>query len=333
MTAYRGAQMAIGGPESAFGTPATLDELVSYTGSPSVDWDAKDEASEVINPGALALVEGSYRAVESVSGSSEHEVKAKGKGRIYKAALGDGSSTLVSTGLYQQLFTLGLGPLFDALTLQFARPMWDATFDVHTYPGASVTSIEWKIDNAGVLTETIEWDARTMLTNVAQASLTRVASSRFTFAGWTFASGVLTKPTTTTLASCTVPLTGVKSFSIKVENDSVTDDYRANDAGLKSQPPVMLRKITGQIEADNTPSVAALRSTWKSNGTIPFTSTFTAGTDAFQFAAAAARITGAPTPNADGTQPTVTIPFEVLKLAAATDQGFWLVRRTSDAAL
>lgn len=332
MSIWRSAQFMISAPESTYGTAATLDRWLPYQGNPTLDWTPNDADSEAIYPGAVATVDASYRPTESAGGSIDFETKAKGFGRIHKAAFGAGVSNLVSTGLYQQNFTLGAGPIFDALTMQLARLMTDGTFDVHTYLGCVVSSIEWKMDNQGTLTETVEIDGRTMSTAIGKGTPSIIYPNRFPFSGFSVSTGTITEPTTTALGSATTALAGIKSWSLKIDNGLVVDDFDATGTGLKRQPSVQRRTVTGSMEADNTPAIAALRTSWKANTTIPFVWNFVNGTDQMNFVAPACRLTDPPTPNADGNYPTVTLPFEVRKAAASTEP-LWLCARTADATL
>lgn len=332
MTVYRKAQFMMSGAEGTYGTAATLDRWLPYQGNPSIDLIPNDQNSEALYPGAVLLDSHSYRPTEAAGGSMDFETKAKGFGRLHKAAFGNGVSTLVSSGLYQQNFTLADGPLFDSFTLQLARLMTDGTFDVHTYLGCVISSIEWKMDNQGTLTETIEFDGRTMVTNIAIGSPSVIYPNRFPFSGFSVSTGTITEPTATTLGSAPTPVIGIKSWSLKIDLGLVTDDYRGDGTGLKSQPSVQLRTITGSMEADNTPAVAAFRTSWRNNSTIPFVWNFVNGTDQMNFVAPACRLTDALTPNADGQFPTVTLPFEVRK-APASAQALWLCARTQDTTL
>ena len=331
MTVYRDAQLAMSAPESPYGTAATIDRRMPYTGDLDIDWEPNDQASEVIEPGAVATVGSSYRPTESVKGTYNFEVKSKGFGRVFRGALGAGVSNLVSAGLYQQNFTLGAGPLFDAHTWQVVRKMMDGTDDPHTFLGMVINSLELSMDNAGVLAGSVDFIGRTMSTAIAKASLSLVAANRFTFAGFSIATGTLTEPTTTALASGATALDGIRSFSVKIENSYPDDDFRGNGAGLMSQPSVLQRKITGSMEARNTAQIQALRTTWRNNGTLPIVANFVNGTDHVQATVAAARLTDKPTPNADGNLPTVKLNFE--GLLGTPSQPFWLCTRTSDTAI
>jgi len=328
MTVYRNTQLGMSAPET-YGTAATVDRLMPYTGDLDIDWAPNDQMSEVVEPGAVATVGSSYRPTESVTGSYNFEVKSKGFGRLFKGAFGAATSNLVSGGVYQQVHTLNNStPLNDAHTWQVVRKLMDGTDDAHTFIGMVINSIELSMDNAGVLKGSVEFIGRTMSTVIAKASLSAVATNRFTFAGFTIATGTLTEPTSTVLGSCATSLDGIRSISMKIENGLPDDDFRGNGAGLMSQPSVLQRKITGSIEARNTAQIQALRATWRSNGTIPIAANFTSGTDVIQIIIAAARLTNPPTPNADGNLPTVTLQYEGL-LGSAT-QPVWLVVRTSD---
>ena len=329
MTVYRKAQLMISAPESQYGTAATLDRWLPYQGSPSVDWTPNDQESDAIYPGPVAMDSGSYRPTEAAVGSIDFETKAKGFGRFHKAAFGNAVVTLVSAGLYQHNFTLSDGPYLDALTMQLARLMTDGTFDTHTYIGCVINTIEWKMDNQGTLTETIEFDGRTMSTVIAIGTPTVIYPNRFPFAGFSVSTGVVTEPTTILLGGCATPISGIKSWSLKIDNNIQADDYRGDGTGLKAQPPIQQRKITGTMEADNTPTIAALRTNWKANTGIAFNWNFINGTDQMNFLAPYCRLTSPPTPNADGQFPTVTLAYEVRKLSTAS-QALFLSARTAD---
>ena len=329
---YRDAQLMSSAPQAAYATAQTLDRLHYYSGDPGLGWIPNDAETEAVQPGSVALDTDSYRPSESAGGAIEHEYKAKGFGRILKAALGSGASTLVSGGLYQQVFTPSTAAFFDALTLQLAKPQFDgATFDVETFIGCVVKSIEFKMDNKGVLTMNTEWDAQTMVTNVAKASPSAVVASRFTFAGFSISTGTVTEPTATVLGSAATPLDGIKSFSVKIENTIDDADFRANGSGKKTQPTVSRQTITGQIEADYIGAIATLRANWLANTTFSLVANFTNGTDVIQFVMPACRISDPVKSSADGSQPKATLSFDVRKGSAT--QAFWIVTRTADTAL
>lgn len=334
MTAFRGAQLGMSStPEAPFGTAATIDRSMPYT-SFSGDITPVDGSSDVMDAGAVARSDSSYRAVKTGTHTYEGELKASGFGKHLTMAFGAGTSTLVSAGLYQQNFTLGAGPLFNAHTWQACRPLTDGTFDVATLLGTTVKSIEFKMDNAGVLMVTTELDTRDISTVIAKASLSRVTANRFTFAGFTAYTGTYTAHTTIVLPSAITAVTDIRSFSVKIENQVVDDDYRSDGTGLKFQPSVLQRKVTGSIEARFTPAMQTLlRTNWLSNTLFPLVAKFTAGTtDAAVFGLPAIRITDAPTPNMDGQMPTISAPFEVLNNGVAAEP-IVLSMRTADAAL
>jgi hypothetical protein len=231
------------------------------------------------------------------------------------------------------VFTPSAAAFFDALTLQLAKPQYDgSTFDVETFIGSVVKSIEFKMDNKGVLTMNIEWDAQTMSTVIAKASPSAVVANRFTFAGFAFATGAITEPTTVALGVGATPLDGIKSFSVKIENEMDVEDFRGNGSGKKAQPTVSRQVITWQVEADYIAAIAALKANWIANSTIPMVATFTTGTDAIQFIIPAGRISDPVKSNADGSQPKTTLSGDARKTAAST-QAFWIVTRTADATL
>ncbi|PKQ24262.1 MAG: hypothetical protein CVT65_03845 [Actinobacteria bacterium HGW-Actinobacteria-5] len=335
MTVYRDAQLTMSAAQSDNATAATLDRRMPYTGDLEIEWQPNDQQSEQVESGAIASVSASYRPTESVTGTYNTEMKGKGMGRLLKGGFGAGATTLVSTGLYQENFYPGTGPLFDCHTWQAVRKLLDGTDAVSTFIGMCVNSMEFSMDNAGVLKLAVEFIGRTIdkVGAISKASVSAVSANRFTFAGFSAYTGTLTEPTGTTLGSAVTALTDLRTFSIKIENNLTDDDFRSDGSGLMAQPTVLRRTITGQFEARNTAAIQAFRTTWIANGTTPLVVNFTAGTaDAVQFVLPAIRLTNPPTPNADGNQPRVTNQFEVLSNGTST-QPMWCVVRTDDTAL
>ena len=337
---YRDAQLSLG-VESTFGTAVTTTRWLAYTGNSGFDFEPGDQESEELTADVDASSQ-FYRPTVSAGGSIDFETKAKGMGFLHKAALGTGVSTLVSGTTYQQNFSplaAGAAPFLDPLTIQFVQKLVDNTDDVNTFIGCTIKSIEWKMDNAGVLTETVEVDARNMVTNIAKASVSVAARNRFTFAGMSAFTGVLTEPTATALPSAATALTGLKSFSIKVENSLVVDDFRGDATGLKGQQAVEDQVVTGQIVLDYNAQAQAIRNTWiagTSGTTLAIKCengvALSTGVESFVFAMPDIRATAQPTPNRDGKFPTITIPFKAWKPDASTAKLF-VSARTSDASL
>ena len=337
---YRDAQLTMG-VQSVFETAVTTNRWLAYLGNSGFDLQPGDAESEELTADVDASSQ-FYRPVVAAAGSIEFETKAKGMGFLHKAALGGSVSTLVAGTTYQQNFTplaAGASPYLDALTVQFVQKLIDNTDDVNTFIGATIASIEWKLDNAGVLTCTVEMDSRNMVTNIAKASASTAARNRFTFAGFSAYTGALTEPTTTALPTCATQLTAVKSFSIKVENNLVTDDYRGDATGMKGQQAVQDQTVTGEIELDYNAQAQAIRNAWINGNTatglllkLDTGVALSTGTEPLLFAMPDIRATGAPTPNRDGKFPTLKVPFKAWKPDASTAKLF-VCARTSDATI
>lgn len=336
---YRDAQLTVG-VESTFGTPVTTGRRVLYTGNSGFDFQPNDAESEELTFDVDAISQ-LYRPVVSAAGSIDLRTKAKGLGFLHKAGMGTGVSTLVSASTYQQNFTplaTGAAPFLDPLTVQWVQKLVDNTDDVNTFPGCTIKSIEWKIDNAGDLNETIEVEARTMSTAIAKSAVAVSAANPFTFAGFTAYTGALTEPTTVLMPSCATQLTAVKSMSLKIENDIVTDDYRGDGTGLKGQHAVQGQVVTGQLVMDYNAQAQTLRNAWIANTATGLLFKFDTGvalgtgTEQLIFAMADVRCTGQPTPNRDGKFPTITFPFKAY-LGASSAAKLFVCARTADAAL
>lgn len=334
MTVYRDAQLTLD-VESTFNTPVTTARWLPYVGDPSMEYQPIDVDSEAIYPGPALIGSNRTRCADSASGSVEFEVLSKLFGKLLKACTGAGSSNLVSGTTYQQVFTLGSGVL-DSLTMQFVRKLWGGTDAVDTYAGCTVSSFELSMDKTGILKLAVEIDGASYSTVIAKSAATVTYPNRFGWSGLTVKSGTLTEATTIALASATTNVDGVKSFSIKVDNGLTTDDFRANSAGKKSQQVPGRREITGSIEVDFT--ATTYRDAFKAGTGISLLfelSTGVAlstGTETFQIVLPLVMFNKDPRPNADGTAPTATLEFDVLKATTATN-ALALVVRTSDTAL
>lgn len=331
---YRNVQAGTSAPAASYGATTTIDRLAQYTDDLTLDWDPNDQFSEVVTSDVVASADGSYRPTESASGGWPFEVKSKGFGRLLNAALGASTTNLVSAGLYQQNHTFGTGNTLPDFNMQAVRKLFDDTDQVDTYLGVIVNALELKMDAAGVLVGSADLDARTMVTNVAKASLSVVAAKRFTFAGFSMSTGTITEATTTALATAPTALDGIKAFSVKIENQMVVDDYRGGGTGLKTQPTRGEQpKVTGTMKADYTSQIATLfRTGWINNTGVPLIANFVNGTDQVQVVLPYCRVSKQPTPNMDGKQPEIDIEFEVLKSSAYT-QPLWISLRTADTAL
>lgn len=327
------------GLESTYGTPVVVDRFYELDmGNTKHSYDPKRIQGSGMQPGDGGFArEG--RSVSVVGQSSLTvglDVQSRGMGRWWKAALGAGSSALVSTGLYQQVHSTNLtSALLDALTVQLGVVRSDAagTVDPYTYPGCTVTSLELACEAGGILTSKFELDAGPPATGTALATASYPALvAPFHFGqGAVGIGGSLTLPTSTALASGLTASPNVRSMTLSLDNAPNTERWRF---GGRNQPRSAKRsaKLKLVVEYDNT----TLRDALLAHTTVPVTITFTsteavgAGVAQLQIVAPACKIpTGdLPQPSDD---PILELELDLLK--PTTGQALYIVTRTADAAL
>ena len=285
---------------------------------------------------ASRVARSARRVVPTADGGGDFTVEAvsKGLGLLWEACLGSGASTLVSDTTYQQLFTLGDTP--PSLTIQKGLVEADGTVDAYTFLGCMVDTWEFAFPNGDIATLKPTFDIGDIDTATSYATPSYPSSpSLFHFANGSIASGTLTEPTTTALASGTTTIADVRAGSLTVNNNLTKDRFNFGGSGRKSQPTVGLRDISGSltVEYDST--------TWRDavldDSPMCIILTFTggalsAGNETLQIVLPEVKF-DSPLAQANGTDLITTdLSFKVLDNLTAA-QPIWVVCRTSDAAL
>jgi len=252
----------------------------------------------------------------------------KGLGLLWQLGLGSGTSTLVSAGLYQQVFTLG--DVMPSATIQKGIPRADGTVDAYTFTGCMVESLTIDCPNADNVKVKTSWNAKDMTTATAYTAPSYATGpSVFTFAHGAVYSGALTAPTATALASATTPVASIRSGSITIKHNLKTDRYNCGGGGRKEKPFVGIREISGSLVAEYADT--AFRDAIVNDTSMTLVKTFTAGTDVLQIVIPDVRFDG------DIVKASTDLAIQDIKwtgldgLTAA--QPIWIVCRTADTAL
>lgn len=271
------------------------------------------------------------RVVASAEGSGDLTIEAvtKGLGLLWQLGLGSGTSTLVSAGLYQQVFTLG--DVMPSATIQKGIPRADGTVDAYTFTGCMVESLTIDCPNADNVKVKTSWNARDMTTATAYTAPSYATGpSVFTFAHGAVYSGPLTAPTTTTLAvGGWPPVASIRSGSITIKHNLKTDRYNCGGGGRKEKPFAGVREISGSLVAEYADT--AFRDAIVNDTSMTLVKTFTSGADALQIVIPDVRFDG------DIVKASTDLAMQELKwtgldgLTAA--QPIWIVCRTADTAL
>ena len=270
------------------------------------------------------------RVVASAEGSGDLTIEAvtKGLGLLWQLGLGSGTSTLVSAGLYQQVFTLG--DAMPSATIQKGIPRADGTVDAYTFTGCMVESLTIDCPNADNVKVKTSWNAKDMTTATAYTAPSYATGpSVFTFAHGAVYSGALTAPTATALGSAATPVASIRSGSITIKHNLKTDRYNCGGGGRKEKPFAGIREISGSLVAEY--ADAAFRDAIVNDTSMTLVKTFTAGLDVLQIVIPDVRFDG------DIVKASTDLAMQDIKwtgldgLTAA--QPIWIVCRTADTAL
>ena len=270
------------------------------------------------------------RVVASAEGSGDLTIEAvtKGLGLLWQLGLGSGTSTLVSAGLYQQVFTLG--DVMPSATIQKGIPRADGTVDAYTFTGCMVESLTIDCPNADNVKVKTSWNAKDMTTGAAYTAPSYATGpSVFTFAHGAVYSGALTAPTATALGSAATPVASIRSGSITIKHNLKTDRYNCGGGGRKEKPFAGIREISGSLVAEY--ADAAFRDAIVNDTSMTLVKTFTAGLDVLQIVIPDVRFDG------DIVKASTDLAIQDIKwtgldgLTAA--QPIWIVCRTADTAL
>lgn len=270
------------------------------------------------------------RVVASAEGSGDLTIEAvtKGLGLLWQLGLGSGTSTLVSAGLYQQVFTLG--DAMPSATIQKGIPRADGTVDAYTFTGCMVESLTIDCPNADNVKVKTSWNAKDMTTATAYTAPSYATGpSVFTFAHGAVYSGALTAPTATALGSAATPVASIRSGSITIKHNLKTDRYNCGGGGRKEKPFAGIREISGSLVAEY--ADVAFRDAIVNDTSMTLVKTFTAGADVLQIVIPDVRFDG------DIVKASTDLAMQDIKwtgldgLTAA--QPIWIVCRTADTAL
>ena len=270
------------------------------------------------------------RVVASAEGSGDLTIEAvtKGLGLLWQLGLGSGTSTLVSAGLYQQVFTLG--DAMPSATIQKGIPRADGTVDAYTFTGCMVESLTIDCPNADNVKVKTSWNAKDMTTATAYTAPSYATGpSVFTFAHGAVYSGALTAPTATALGSAATPVASIRSGSITIKHNLKTDRYNCGGGGRKEKPFAGVREISGSMVAEYADT--AFRDAIVNDTSMTLVKTFTSGADVLQVVIPDVRFDG------DIVKASTDLAMQDIKwtgldgLTAA--QPIWIVCRTADTAL
>lgn len=326
MTTFLDAQFGIK-KETAYGTAVVPDRFFEFINAP-FKLDKAIVQGQGLRVGSR-VARSARRAVpyRSVSGDLELEAVTKGMGVLWEACMGAGASTLVSTGLYQQVFTFA-----DALPSYTVQTgVWNGTAVApYNWSGCQVGSWSIECPEGDLVKVKVTFAGKALSTagSVAVASYP-AGMGLFTFAHAAFyAGGTLTAPTTTALGSASgSALAVVKGFTLNVDN-ALNDGPQVGGLSTVRKPGLRAVSGTVTVEHEGTTFVDAIQN----ETPMLLIVTLTNGTDVLQVIVPEVKLDG-DLPNAGGAERvTHGLNFAGLDNLTAA-QPLWIVTRTADTAI
>jgi len=324
------------GVESTPGTVVTPTVWPEFT-EESLDWQPTYVESAGLAVGGRRLGRSARRNAVTYDGGGAvgFELWSKGMGKLLRAALGTGVSTLVAGTTYQEQFTLS-STLPSAMTIQKRITAGNGTTYAQTWGGCYAKSITISLDNAGMGKVSIDWDAMNHSTAVAATSPSAITGgSSFRFAGATLTmGGTVVAPTTTALASGGTATTNVRDFTLTIDQGLSSGRFNIGNSGLKSAALPGKVAVTGSMNIEYTDN--AVRDAILANTETPLVLTLTSaealstGYSQFEIYLPASFLTGS-MPQATGDLPMISASFVTLDNGTATP--VVISSRTSDTAL
>ena len=324
------------GPEATYGTPVVTSRALEHV-SEGLDFKPGRVQGSGLRSGTR-VARANRRVTPTYQGGGPIEIEAlsKGLGLLWQWLMGAGTSTLVSTGVYQQVFTLA--DALGAATFQKGVPRLNAdgsaTIDPITFAGCVATSFELS-GGKDLVKISADVDAQAVTTATAYAAPSYTTGANlFTFAGAALYTGALTAPTTTALASGATPLANVTEWSLKVDRSAKTDRYLFGNGGKKSKPVAGEPKLSGKLDVEYSDTI--FRDAFLADTDMSLVVTYTAGSlttglETLQVVIPDIRLDGE-LPKTSGDLVKMSCNFTGFDNLTAA-QPLWIVARTSDTAL
>ena len=246
--------------ETTYGTPVTVDRFVEFL-SESLDVASSWSTGAGMRVGSrMSRADRRILTQTGAAGSIGMEAPTKGLGLWLKAVLGSVTTTLVETGVYQQVHTpLTTDPINSFTIQKGVPPIGGGSTHAMTMPGMVCKSLELSAKAGDPVEISTEWIGAEVRTNIAYAAPSYPSNlDILSFVhGAIVLGGTLTAPTTTALASSTASVAAnVMDVKVKIES-GIDDGGRAlGGAGAITRKPVLGRvAVTGEMTIEYTDNV------------------------------------------------------------------------------
>lgn len=237
-----GAQMGIAA-ETTYGTYVAPTKFIEFTKEGLVLKKTTAQSAGIAAGRLLPLSSRRVVTQREASGSVELEVTNKGMGALLQALMGT-TVTPEQQGAgaaYLQTHTLA-DVAGKSLTIQKGVPLTTGVVTRKNFLGCKVVGAEFSCEVGGMLTASLDIDAKDCEETSVLATASYAAMSPFHFGQMALKTG----PFGTEVAR-----DGIRKVSVKIERPQAVDRFYAGQAGLKKEPISNDQvKITGSIEMD-----------------------------------------------------------------------------------
>lgn len=307
--------------EASFGTAVTPDHFPEFT-SEDFDWNPTFTKTAGMRVGRVVGA-ADRRVLTKVepSGSLELEAYTKGMGILFEAALGSGTSTLITGTSYQQLFTPTTTDYLPSYTVQVGvPPLGGGAASAQTYDGMVCSGFELTAGNTAIPSLKFNFVGQSVTTATAYTSPSYPATMEpFSFVGGSIrVGGSVTVPTTTALATGGTSAGNVQEVQFTWSNELDGNGWNLGSSGERTRKPALGERAgSGTLTVEYDSDI--LRDAYKNQTDLALVLTFATTTaisganfPTLQFTIPNIRLDGEmPKPNG-GDVITQTIPFTVL---------------------
>ena len=241
--------------ETVFGTAVTVDAFYEFL-SEDFAWMPEFTEGNAMRYGKR--VKAASRRVlkkETVEGTLEVEATTKGLGKLFEAALGTGTSTLISGTSYQQLFTPTTTDPLPSYTIQKGIPLvGGGAAQPQTFNGMVCSGFELSASTDGEISIKFPFTGKGVETATAFATPSYPAAyQQFDMVGATIkaGTGVVTVPTTNALASGGTAVANVTAVDLTYDNGLDEGGWYIGGGAKRGRKPSLgVRSLTGTMTAE-----------------------------------------------------------------------------------
>ena len=223
--------------ETTFGTAVVVDKFYEFT-EEDFSWMPTFAQGTSMRFGQrLAAADRRVLVKEEAGGSLTVEAVTKGLGALFEAALGTGTSTLISGTSYQQVFTPTKDDYLPSYTVQKGIPVLAGAVSPQTYAGCVCSGFELTGANGAIPTVKFNFLGRSVKTDVAYAAASYPASNQLlSFVNGSISiGGTVTPPTATALATGGTAAANIRDISIVWDNGLDANGFNYGSAGKRSR--------------------------------------------------------------------------------------------------